>query len=166
LCIGGYGISAFRIAGNGLLLRRGEKAAALSRYDLYRTPKPCWDMLPKQPVLIFPQKKWTGLSCFSLHLDRADIADGGVATGSVVVSFDVDKDIAFGFFSCRILTVMDELGFERVEEAFHRRIVVAVGLAAHRGLEAGGLRHLAAVRRGILDASIGMVDQAGAWPLR
>src|SRR5207237_4135605 len=44
-------------------------------------------------------------------------------------------------------------------------IVIAVGLAAHRGPEAGGLHHLALVRRGILNASIGTVDQAGARPL-
>jgi hypothetical protein len=30
------------------------------------------------------------------------------------------------------MLVMDEFGFERVEEAFHRGIVVAVGFAAHR----------------------------------
>ena len=48
------------------------------------------------------------------------------------------------------MPVMDELGFERVEEALHRGIVIAVALAAHRGLEAGGLDHFAIFRRGIL----------------
>jgi len=57
---------------------------------------------------------------------------------------------------------MDEFGFEGVEETLHRSIVVAVGLAAHRDLEAGGLHHLAVIRRGILNAAIGMVNQAGA----
>src|SRR5580700_970437 len=61
---------------------------------------------------------------------------------------------------------MDEFGFERVEEALHRGIVVAVGLAAHRGPEAGRLHQLAILRRGILNAAVGMVDQAGARPLR
>jgi hypothetical protein len=89
-----------------------------------------------------------------------------VAPGSIVEAFDVGEDITFGFFSRRILPVMDEFGFERVEEAFHRGVVIAVGLAAHRDLEAGGLHHLAVVRRGILNASVGMVDQAGAGPLR
>jgi len=64
-----------------------------------------------------------------------------------------------------IAAVLDKFSFERVEEALHRGIVVAVGLAAHRDLKAGGLRHLAVVPRGILNASIGMVDQAGARPL-
>jgi len=89
-----------------------------------------------------------------------------VTTGSIVEAFDVGKDITRGLCSGCILPVMNELGLERVEEALHRGIVVAVGLAAHRGPEAGGLHHLAVVRRGILNASIGMVDQAGARPLR
>ena len=64
------------------------------------------------------------------------------------------------------MPVMDELGFEGVEEALHQGIVVAVGFAAHRGLDASGLHHLAVILRGILNAAIGMVDQAGARPLR
>jgi hypothetical protein len=43
-----------------------------------------------------------------------------------------------------------------------RGIVIAVCLAAHRGLEAGGLDHLAIILRGILNTPIGMVDQAAA----
>jgi len=42
--------------------------------------------------------------------------------------------------------VVDELGFERVEEALHQGIVVAVALAAHRSPEAGGLDHFAILR--------------------
>ena len=83
----------------------------------------------------------------------------------VVEAFDVGEDITSGFLPCCILPVMDELGLERVEEALHRGIVVAVGLAAHRGPEAGGLHRIAILRRGILNAPIGMVDQAGARPL-
>ena len=64
------------------------------------------------------------------------------------------------------MPAMDELGFEGVEEALHRGVVIAVAFAAHRGLEAGGLEHLAVILRGILNAPIGMVDQAGARPLR
>src|SRR6516164_3306909 len=111
-------------------------------------------------VVDLPPKKWTGLSCFQLHLDRADIADGGVATRSIVEAFDVGKDIPCGFCPCCIVPVVDELGLERVKEALHRSIVIAVSLAAHRRSEAGGLHQLAVICRGILNAAIGMVDQA------
>ena len=85
-----------------------------------------------------------------------------MATGSVVEALDVGKDITSGFLPCCVMPVMDELGFERVEEAFHRGIVIAVSLAAHRGLETGGLDQLAIILRGILNTPIGMADQAGA----
>ena len=34
------------------------------------------------------------------------------------------------------MLVMDEFGFERVEEALHRSVVIAIGPAAYRGPEA------------------------------
>src|SRR6516164_5557787 len=84
-------------------------------------------------VVDLPPKKWTGLSCFQLHLDRADIADGGVATRSIVEAFDVGKDIPCGFCPCCIVPVVDELGLERVKEALDRN--------------GGSGRHLAAAPR-------------------
>ena len=43
----------------------------------------------------------SGLSCFQLDLDRADVADGGAATRSIVEAFDVGEDIACGLCPCR-----------------------------------------------------------------
>jgi len=63
----------------------------------------------------------------------ADIADRRVATGSVVEALDVDKDITCCLCPCCVIPVMDELGFERVEEALHRGIVVAVALRLIEG---------------------------------
>jgi hypothetical protein len=51
-----------------------------------------------------------------------------VAPRSVVEALDVGKDIAPGFCACCVLPVMDTLGFEGVEEAFHRGIVVESAL--------------------------------------
>src|SRR6266700_6752720 len=89
-----------------------------------------------------------------------------MATDTIIEALDISKDVTFGFLSCCIVTVMDELGFERMEEALHRGIVVAVALPAHRGSEAGGLDRLSVICRGILNAAIGMVDQAGTSSLR
>ena len=63
------------------------------------------------------------------------------------------------------LPVMDEFGFQRMEEAFHRGVIVAIGPAAHRGFEAGGLQDLTVLCRGVLNAAIGMMDQTRARPL-
>ena len=73
-----------------------------------------------------------------------------MAPRSIIESFDVSKDITSGFLTCCIMLVMDEFGFERVEEALHRSVVIAIGLAAHRSPKAGGLYHLAILRRGVL----------------
>src|SRR4051812_49054714 len=88
-----------------------------------------------------------------------------MAPRSIVETFDVGEDVTSGVLPCCIVLVMDELGLERVEETLHRGIVVAIGLAAHGRLEAGGLQRIAILRRSILNAAIGMVDQAGARPL-
>lgn len=53
-------------------------------------------------------------------------------SGSVVEALDEGEDIALGLGTGFVLTMMNELDFEGVEETLHRSIVVAVGLAAHR----------------------------------
>jgi hypothetical protein len=53
-----------------------------------------------------------------------------VATRSIIEAFDVGEEIAPGVLPCCIMPVMDKLGLERVEEALHRGVVVAVGPAA------------------------------------
>lgn len=61
----------------------------------------------------------------------------------VVEALDAGEDVVLRFIAGCILAVMDQLGLERVEEAFRRGIVVAVGSAAHRRSKAGGLQRLA-----------------------
>src|ERR1700709_1708673 len=85
--------------------------------------------------------------------------------GSIVESFDEGKNIALSFCSCCVFAVMDELGLEGVEEALHRSIVVAISLAAHRGLDSGGLQARAIVVCGILDAAVGVMDEPCGRPL-
>ena len=58
-----------------------------------------------------------------------------MAPRSIVKALDVSKNITSGFLTCCIMLVMDEFGFERVEEALHRSVVIAIGPAA-RGPEA------------------------------
>src|SRR6266516_4104639 len=75
-------------------------------------------------------------------------------TRSIIEALDVSKDITSGLLTCCIMLVMDELGLERVKEALHRSVVVAIGPAAHRGPQAGGLHQPAILRRGILNATM------------
>ena len=50
-----------------------------------------------------------------------------MATRSIIEALDISKDIKSGFLMCCIMLVMDKLGFERVEEALHRCVVIAIG---------------------------------------
>src|SRR5262249_27547824 len=60
------------------------------------------------------------------------VASSGRSIGSVA------KELG----PCCIVPAVDELRLERVKEALHRSIVIAVALAAHRRPEAGGLHQL------------------------
>jgi hypothetical protein len=61
---------------------------------------------------------------FELCLLSREIAEGRVYSMPVVVFLDVSEQIAPRFFVGRPLSLMDELHFERIKEAFHWRVVV------------------------------------------
>jgi hypothetical protein len=84
---------------------------------------------------------------------------------AIVEAFDEGEYVALGLGPCGVLTMMDELCLESMEEALHRRIVEAIGLAAHRGGHDGGGESGAIGVRGILHAAVGMVDQSCGRPL-
>lgn len=63
--------------------------------------------------------------------------------GSVVKDLDEGEDIALGFGAGLVIAMMDELGLQGMEEAFHRGVVVAIGLAAHRCGDAGARESVA-----------------------
>lgn len=56
---------------------------------------------------------------------------------SIVEALDEGKDIVLGVGAGLAVAMMNEFGLQGVEEAFHRGIVVAIGLSAHRCDDAG-----------------------------
>ena len=82
-----------------------------------------------QHILIFPRKSGRLLGGFLLHLFRRQVVDGGMDTWPIVVAFDVLKQVPFGLLLGCVVFVMNELGFERVEKAFHRSVIPTVTLA-------------------------------------
>jgi hypothetical protein len=50
---------------------------------------------------------------------------------TIVEALDEGEYVTLRFGPCRVLAMVDELRFEGVEEALHRGVVEAVGLAAH-----------------------------------
>ena len=52
---------------------------------------------------------------------------------TIVESLNVEKDIRHGFLARPINSMMNQLRFERTEETFYRRIVVAIAATTHAG---------------------------------
>ena len=86
----------------------------------------------------------------------------------VIVALDIREQIASGILAGRPSPLVDDFNLERVEEAFHGRIVVAASGTAHRRF--GSHRNaLLAVRLGcVLAAAVRMTDEAfgRSLPLR
>src|SRR3954452_7998085 len=103
-----------------------------------------------------PGKVDAGLCGFPVCLLRSDVADSGVDPPPIVVAFDVREQITPRGLAIGIIALMDQLRFQGAEEAFHRRVIPAICLAAHRLRDGGGLQDLAVVAGGILTATVRM----------
>ena len=83
----------------------------------------------------------------------------------IVEALDVAEQVPSGFGPGGVDPVMDPLGLEGVEEAFHGRVVPAVALAAHRGRDPRPGEGQPIGLGGVLDAAVGMMDQPWRGPL-
>ena len=69
---------------------------------------------------------------------------------SIVEDLDVLEECGSGLSPHGEPGSMHELGFERAEEAFHRRVVQAISLTTHGSLDAVEPEQLSIVATGIL----------------
>ena len=80
-------------------------------------------------------------------------------TLSIVVDFDEFKQLATSLSTGLEAGVLNKLGFERAEEAFHRGIVEAVSLSAHANLNPMRREQCPIIMAGILTAPVRVVQQ-------
>src|SRR5881628_275089 len=89
-----------------------------------------------------------------------------MAAHPVVVFFDVVEKGVGGFRSCGVAAAFFGEGhtfaFVGGVEAFHRRVVVGVGSAAHARFQAGGTEQGAILITCVLHAAITVVEQSWA----
>jgi hypothetical protein len=100
-------------------------------------------------VVIFPSFDGRG-SGGSFHLLGCFVAERGMESLAVVVAFDVGGHVAPRFVAGCPMALMDEFDLERVKEALHGRVVMAVAAPAPRLPHLGGVEELAIVLGGIL----------------
>ena len=86
-----------------------------------------------------------------------------MGTRTVIKGLDVIEDLGFGEGTSWEGGAVNEFKFEGAPEAFHRGIVVTVGLAAHGRNQARMGEGLAVVCAGVLDPSVGVTNQIGWW---
>jgi hypothetical protein len=98
----------------------------------------------------------------AFKLGRRLIAQGAVQPLAVVEDFDVIEQGGVSLLARGKLISLpvDQFQFERAPEGFHDGVVVAVGFAAHGSNRLGQLQRRAILQAGVLNAAIGMKDQA------
>ena len=84
---------------------------------------------------------------------------------AIVEALDIREQVAFGLVVGGVGPVMHQLGLQRVKEALHRRVVQRIGPPAHGRRDACCFQGCLVVAAGLLDATVGMLDQARARPL-
>ena len=92
------------------------------------------------------------------------VADAGVAALAVVEDLNVLEELRPGLLPGLEPRAMDHFGLEGAEEAFHRRVVQAIAFAAHRGRDVMQPKQFSVGTAGVLDASIGMVNELRRRP--
>jgi hypothetical protein len=120
--------------------------------------------------MTFPALVDTGSRGFSLCLFWRDVAEGGVKPLTIIVSFDIGKQVSFRCFARGIRGLVDEFGFQRSKAAFHGRVIPVISFSA-RGLDHSScLDEFAVFGSGVLAAAdrSGGSDLAAAfafgWP--
>ena len=84
-----------------------------------------------------------------------------MATRSIVKAFDVSKNITSGFLTCCIMLVMDEFGFEGVEEASPSKSAAAKGASIFEMMDVFRHKSVDTLRGYVRDAEL-FKDHAGA----
>ena len=88
-------------------------------------------------------------------------AERGVEAVGVVDVLDEGADATAGVFEVGVGLAVGLLGFQRLHEAFGLGVVPRVARPAHGALEAALIEPRRVFARSVLDAAIGVVDQAG-----
>ena len=92
------------------------------------------------------------------------IAEGGVEPLAVVGFFEEAADVGAGVFDGLVVFGVDLLFLERLHEALGFGVVIGIACSAHAGGDGVVCKSLGIVVAGVLDAAVGMVDEAlGLW---
>jgi hypothetical protein len=84
-----------------------------------------------------------------------------MAPAGVIEPFDVVTNGLLSLVACGEPRAPDEFLFDGLEYAFDHRVVVAIPTPTHRGDEICRTQHVSIIRRAVLAAAIGVMNQPG-----
>ena len=82
-----------------------------------------------------------------------------MASGAIVESLDVEKDICHRCHTSLIKSMIDRLSFQRTKETFCRSIVIAIALAAHAGCDVIVRQKFLEIIACVLAATVAVMNQ-------
>src|ERR1700720_4670037 len=94
----------------------------------------------------------------SFKFERGQIAERAMYSLRVIEGFGIAKANGFGLGAIFGNAILEALGFKRSKKTFHRRVIVAVSLAAHTGSDAVDVERLAEVFGGVLHPAIRIME--------
>jgi hypothetical protein len=97
---------------------------------------------------------------FEFEVNGRMVLQGAMGALAVVKHFDVIEDFPAGSGAGVKGTAIDQIQFEGGPEAFHGGVVIAITPSAHGSDDSGLMEGPAVITAGVLDATIGMQDQA------
>lgn len=100
---------------------------------------------------------------FGFELGRRLVSERGVQALDVVDGIDEPADVVSCVLDRRVGFTVHLFGLERLHEAFGLGVIVRVGDTAHADGDRPRRQARQIVDAGVLDAAIGVVDQAVAW---
>jgi hypothetical protein len=98
------------------------------------------------------------------ELNRACEVEGGMAPDGIVEPVDVAANGPVGFLAGVEDGPPDELGFQRLEERLHHRVVIAIPLAGHRDQDAMLLELGLVIDRAMSSSSSSLIGELSTFP--
>ena len=92
---------------------------------------------------------------------RAEVAEGGVFSLSIVEELDVGEHMLDRLGTRQVVFVVDPFGLELAKKTLGRRVVVAVATPAHATQDLPAVEQALEIIAGILAAAVAVMQQPG-----
>jgi hypothetical protein len=111
------------------------------------------------PDLLDKDFLWLFMGVKGLEVHRGEITQGAVEPFWVIERFDVIEDGQTSLVAVLEVLLMERFGFEGAPKRLHGSVVVAIALSTHAGTDMSGAKQGAEGGAGVLNSTIGMMEE-------